>query len=199
MASKGISRRCGCRDPQTSRQLGTRCPLRRNPRHGSWSYLVDLPGAAGTRRQHRRGGFATAKEAERARDAVLARLDAGYVVDDRETLGDYLDRWLAGKRKLRPTTRRMYGDHIDKHWKPAIGHLPLEKIRPEHVDAVVSRIFADAEDQGRPLKPSSVARIVATLRSALGAAVKKRRLQHNAAAHIPLCQHQLRQGESRKR
>jgi integrase len=186
VAGKGISRRCGCRDAATGGQLGKRCPQLRNPRHGSWSYLIDLPGAAGTRRQQRRSGYATARKAERARDRVLARLNAGTVVDDRQTLGEYLDSWLAAKRRPRPTTRRAYTEHVEKHWKPAIGHLPLERVQPGHIEAVVGSIFDEAERKGRPIKPSSVARIVATLRSALGTAVKKRRLQHNAAAHIEL-------------
>jgi integrase len=47
-------------------------------------------------------------------------------------------------------------------------------------------MFAEAEQRGRPIAPSTVARFLAVLRSALGTAVKTRRLAHNPAQHIEL-------------
>jgi len=58
-------------------------------------------------------------------------------------------------------------------------------VRPKHVAAVVADPLA-AKRGTRPVKPASVLRVVATLRSALGAAVKIRRLPDNAAAHVEL-------------
>ncbi|OHV23951.1 integrase [Parafrankia soli] len=59
-----IFKRCGCREPQTRRQLGNSCPkLRRkngtwSSHHGTWHYRVDLPPAADGRRQEaRRSGL----------------------------------------------------------------------------------------------------------------------------------------------
>ena len=42
-----VFKRCGCRDQESSRLLGTRCPKLRSPRHGSWYFSADLPPAAG--------------------------------------------------------------------------------------------------------------------------------------------------------
>ncbi|GAA3346621.1 tyrosine-type recombinase/integrase [Amorphoplanes nipponensis] len=57
------SKRCFCRDRNTGKPLGAKCPkLRRgttwNPHHGVWQYQIELPKAAdGRRRPLRRGAF----------------------------------------------------------------------------------------------------------------------------------------------
>ena len=58
-----VYKRCGCRDADTGRQLGTACPQLRKPRHGSWTYQFRLvPGG----KQYRRGGFSSQTEAHQA-------------------------------------------------------------------------------------------------------------------------------------
>jgi putative drug exporter of the RND superfamily len=42
-----VYRRCGCRDMNTGRLLGARCPGLSSPEHGSWYFSADLPSAAG--------------------------------------------------------------------------------------------------------------------------------------------------------
>lgn len=55
MGHGSVYRRCGCRDENTGRLLGARCPGLRDMKHGSWYFSADLPAAAGQRRV-RRGG-----------------------------------------------------------------------------------------------------------------------------------------------
>ena len=45
MAGEGsVFRRCGCTDPVTGRQYGSRCPrLAAGGRHGSWYVRLELP------------------------------------------------------------------------------------------------------------------------------------------------------------
>jgi len=56
---ESVFRRCGCVDPVTGRQYGTRCPrLGAGGRHGSWYVRLELPGGLdGRRRRIRRGGL----------------------------------------------------------------------------------------------------------------------------------------------
>ena len=71
MAGEGsVFRRCGCTDPVTGRQYGTRCPrLAAGGRHGSWYVRLELPaGLDGHRPRIRRGGYPS----RRAALAVLA-------------------------------------------------------------------------------------------------------------------------------
>lgn len=53
-------------------------------------------GADGKRRQRLKGGFRTRADAERALAELLTELDQSTAVDpSRQTLGEYLDDWLA--------------------------------------------------------------------------------------------------------
>jgi integrase len=173
-----VYRRCSCRDA-AGRQLGQACPrLVADGKHGSWYFAVDLPGEAGKRKTMRRGGFATKAAASKALADVTSRAARGVRVDDRETVASFLGRWLQVKAgEAKPTTLRSYRAHVDKVIVPAIGHIPIERLRAEHVE----QLLADAM-HGRG--PETVRRIHATLRSALSYGVKTRRLPFNVASTV---------------
>jgi hypothetical protein len=102
-------------------------------------------------------------------------------LDDRITVGDFLDRWLAGVVK----PRRSHGHwrnceaYCRLHVKPAVGRVPLAKLTPADVErlipttrdkglSVAERLRAGAAWEaggfvftgptGRPLSPQTVAR-----------------------------------------
>jgi hypothetical protein len=55
---------------------------------------------------------------------VRAREDqSAYVELDRQTFGDYLDQWLAGKVKLKAGTRLSYETHLRLYLRPGLGTL----------------------------------------------------------------------------
>lgn len=177
----GIGRICACRG-EDGRQLGRRCPeLARDGKHGSWYFVVDLPRVGGRRKEMRRRGFPTKRAAVEARNSVLKRLGVAVKVDDKETVGDYLNGWVVAKAKtLKPTTLHMYGEYVAKTLVPALGPVRLEHLRHEHVQRLVDELLATGRG------PTTVRRVVATLSSALNDAVKQRRLEHNACEHIAL-------------
>lgn len=99
--------------------------------------------------------------------------------DDRETVAQYLTRWLGDRRHaLKPKTLDQYRRYIEGDLIPALGHLALEKLRHEHVSAFVQ----DLEEAGRGA--TTITRVLATLSSALSAAVRQRRLTHNVARDV---------------
>lgn len=177
-----VYKRCVCRDEQ-GKELGRRCPRLRNGRHGTWYYAVDLPRAGGKRKQMRRGGHASREDAEAAEKKVQGRIDIEAVVDDKETVGEWLDSWLAGQQ-LRPTTADGYRSNIDNYLKPHLGEIPLEKLRTKHVAAMVRAI--EARTEGRRVGPATMHRIRATLRSALSEAVREQRVDVNVAKFVKL-------------
>jgi integrase len=179
-STPGVGRICTCRG-EDGKQLGKRCPdLAKNDRHGSWYFVVDLPRVGGRRKEMRRRGFPTKTAAVKARESVLERLGVSVKVDDKETTGDYLIKWLETKRRtLKPTTAHMYAEYVNKSLVPALGSVRLEHLRHEHVQAFVDDLTA-----GRG--QTTVHRIHATLSSALADAVKQRRLTHNACQHVVL-------------
>jgi integrase len=173
-----VYRRCSCRD-NAGRQLGQSCPrLATDGKHGTWYYAVDMPTEGGKRRTMRRGGYTTKAAANRALGDVTNRTAQGVRVDDRETVASFLARWLQVKAgEAKPTTLRSYRAHIDNVIVPAIGHVPIERLRAEHVE----QLLVDAA-AGRG--PVTVRRIHATLRSALSYGVKTRRLPFNVASNV---------------
>ena len=65
----------------------------------TWSYVIQVPDpATGKTKPRWKGGFATKKEAENAREAARVALRAGtYVADTRQALGSFLHEWIDGK------------------------------------------------------------------------------------------------------
>ncbi len=237
MANARTFKRCSCRDTDTGKRLGTKCPaLRRadgkwNPHHGSWSYQLELPANLdGTRRNPlRRGGFTTQAAAENDlihaqqllaittdqrtqskiielvlatvnktrelpdADTVRHKVRTGQQLNRRALLGDWLDVWLTGKKKISDTTRARYASDIRLYLKPYLGHIPVEELRvadiAEMFDAIedYNDLIREARSGNDPalrekvkwrrvVNPPTLRNIRATLRHALAIAMKHERL-----------------------
>lgn len=174
-------RRCGCRDKATGKQLGAKCPeLVSDGKHGLWAFAVDVNTPDEKRKTLTRSGFATKKAAQVELAKVTGRTAESVKNDHRETLEQYLKAWLDGKKhELRPSTHHVYSEYVTKRINPFLGTVPLEKLRHENVVMLVKEL-EEEQERGAP----TIAKIVAVLRSALGHAVKTKRLSHNAALHI---------------
>lgn len=75
---------------------------------------------------------------------VSRKLGVGVPLDGKMTVGDWLDKWMAGK-KTRPTTNNGYRSHIRVHLKPRIGHLRLDRLGVGNVQEMFDAI-ADESD-----------------------------------------------------
>jgi len=177
-------KRCGCRDPETGRQLGTRCPDLRKRHHGEHYLEVRIDTSEGRRKLHRSGyGSNTEAEAVLGQISELVRLTAdpadarrigdliwsatrhggqlpsAEVVRRRlslgadpagsgETFGQAWPAWLAGKKRLRPSSRRRL-EQIGAHWLlPVLADVPLERLSGGHCAAVFGRIEETNEEIG---------------------------------------------------
>src|SRR5208337_1592623 len=70
------------------------------------------------------------RDAERKCASLVHAQTQGTLVEPtRITVGEYLDRWLAGHDASRRTLER-YGELIEGHLKPAFGTIPLLKLHP---------------------------------------------------------------------
>lgn len=114
-------------------------------------------------------------------DRKLARLKrewgiAGEVAFVR--LDDYLADWLdAVKPSIAPSTFTSYSGHVDLHISPVLGHLTVGALKTADVQRLVKRLI----DAGK--SPSTIVRIMTTLRMALGEAVRQGELAVNVATH----------------
>ncbi|MDQ6879874.1 MAG: site-specific integrase [Candidatus Dormibacteraeota bacterium] len=82
------------------------------------------------------------------------------------------------KPSVRAWTYRGYEVHVRRHIKPALGHLPIERVGPQHVQAFLNRKLQEG------LSPKSVRYIRSTLRSALNQALRWGVVSRNAAALV---------------
>ena len=181
-----VRKRCSCPPELDARGRRKACSIK----HGSWGYTVDLGPGLGPdgvhleRRQVTRFGFPTKKDAEKALAEVLDANARGLAIAvNNVTVAAFLTDWLAGKIAdgLRPTTAATYTAHFNTYFIPRIGHLRLRDLQPQHVEAALRSIQTD-----RCMKPASLRRVHASLRSALGAAVRLRLIPNNPAVGVSL-------------
>lgn len=100
------------------------------------------------------------------------------------TVGEYLERWLTARRKIRASTAALYRSHVETHIRPALGDVPMTDLQPRHVEAFVSALARKTSRTGRPLGPATIRGILTTLRSALATGVRRRELPDNPAQGI---------------
>src|SRR4051794_40026799 len=102
------------------------------------------------------------------------------------TVGEFLEGWLVGKQSLRPSTRVSYTTHVQRYLVPFLGAVPLDGLRPLHIDRMYAEIALRGVRGGRPISVSTVRRIHATLTSALNTAVRRGLIERTPAATVEL-------------
>jgi integrase len=90
------------------------------------------------------------------------------VAFDRQTVGEFLDRWLEDsvKPSVRRKTHADYAHAVKKHLKPALGRIQLIKLSPQQVQTFLN------EKLTHGLSPRTVQLLRAVLRRALVQALK---------------------------
>ncbi|MGW2543114.1 tyrosine-type recombinase/integrase [Kitasatospora sp. NPDC001574] len=180
-----VYKRCGCRDPRTKRQLGTRCPKRRRRGHGSWYIALPVtPNAGIPTGRIRHGGYRTRADAEHA----LVRLThPRHLNNTLITVAQWLTHWHdQAERRLRPTTSRNYRKHVENHLIPLLGTELLTELTAERVQRAFNTLIRQRLDADLPIRPANLHRIQATLSSALGAAIRAGSLTRNPARYLDL-------------
>lgn len=150
---------------------------RKRSGRAGWEFSFDMePGPEGERRQRRRSGFKTKKEALAAERDERALVEKGIIIADDLTVGEYLTRWLAHKKdQVQYKTYEGYEVFTRRHLIPALGRIELRKLRPLEIDTAYRR-FQDAGLSGNTAHHAHV-----TLHLALKQAVLWRLLVVNPA------------------
>jgi integrase len=115
---------------------------------------------------------------EKMRDATHQRDEGTLVTGPAQTTGDWLDFWLT---KILPgtvaaSTERQYRETVRDWINPHVGKIPLAKLRPEHVVAMLRAL----EAKGLSTSTQRTARTI--LRRGLTVAERYGRVSRNAAA-----------------
>lgn len=143
----------------------------------AWQIVYDLPPSPeGRRRQKRKSGFRTRREAERALSTAVAAVASGsYEEPQRITLAEHLREWLARQEtRLTWTTYRAHASIINAHLIPQLGRLLLRRLTAREIDA-----YLDERRETRKLAEKTLRRHFAVLSAALKQAERWGRITRN--------------------
>ena len=82
------------------------------------------------------------------------------------------------KPSVRPWTFEGYEVHVRRHVKPLLGHIPLDKVEPLHIQTLMNRKLREG------LSPKSIRYLRGTLRTALSQAQRWGLVARNSAALV---------------
>ncbi|MGH2984841.1 MAG: site-specific integrase [Solirubrobacterales bacterium] len=147
-------------------------------RGSTWTVRYDEPSDGG-RRQRRKGGFRTRREAQEWLAEQTTRIrDNVYVSPSKLTVRAFFeDAWLPhASRTVRPTIARMYARMVDRYIVPAIGQRRLQT--PSGGD--LNALYRAHEEDG--LSASTIKLVHAVCHRAFKDAVRWDRIARNPAA-----------------
>ncbi len=61
------------------------------------------------------------------------------------TVGQWLDEWIKGRRKLAKGSVRSYEAHIRLYLRPHLGHIPIDRLRVVQISTMFDEIDAENE------------------------------------------------------
>ena len=147
---------------------------------GRWMGRVDLGWQAGKRQSKAIYGRTRRAVADALRDVVRSAQQGTLVGDERQTVSEFLTRWLqdVARTRVRPRTFVGYQAAIERHISPHLGRVRLAKLAPQHLQAWMATLEAQGVSAGR----RRYARVV--LRMALNTAIRWRLITMNVATLI---------------
>ena len=155
-----------------------------------WRVIVEMgTGPDGKRKRTYRNVHGTKKEAEALMARLLSELNTGsYIEPAKISLTEYLRDWLKGyEPNLSPTTVDSYRINVEKHIIPYIGHIPLQQLKPMHVQNLYQDLLENGRADGKGgLSARSVLYVHRTLREALQHGVKLQLVARNVADLVTL-------------
>ena len=145
---------------------------------GRWAGQISLGYVNGKRKRKVIYGKTRKEVAEKLKVALRDQQQGLPVAVERQTVAQFLDRWLAdvARPKLRASTLVGYRQKIERYILPALGRHQLAKLEPQQVQAMLN----DLHDRG--LSSRTVHHTRAILRRALNQALRWGLVAKNAAA-----------------
>lgn len=157
---------------------------RRTTKQGGAAWVAHATWMEGARRRQTKRTFRTKKEAQQALVQVLTQQQTGsYVELSRITLGQYLEEWLAAlpNQGRRASTVNGYCTTMRNYVIPDLGHVVLQDLRPNQLDALYGRLLRNGKVDGSPLSHLSVHHVHTILGKALQDAERKGLVLRNVA------------------
>ncbi|GEL78677.1 site-specific integrase [Tenuibacillus multivorans] len=150
----------------------------------TWYFVIELgKGIDGKRKQKRKRGYKTKKEAQKALTEMLHQLNTGTYIEPKNIpLNEYLNEWLKNKQlTLRDSTFKKYSWLMNKHIIPHIGEIQLPNLTPSHVQQLYHKLSYE-----KGLSNENVRAAHKVLSQALRQAVKFEYIPKNVTEFIEL-------------
>lgn len=154
----------------------------------TWTVTYDEPITEGEpRRQRRKAGFATRRDAEKWFDKKKTQLERGFTgIDEKATVESYLKHWLSNA-SVGAGTLRMYESYARRFIYPALGKSRLCDLKPSHLEGA-KREWARRHRKGAEKAPivssKSVRHAWTVLAVALNRAKKQQIITFNPCEYV---------------
>lgn len=155
-------------------------------RGDSYRVAVSLgKGQDGKYHQHFETVRGNKKAADKRLSEIINTLDNGtFVKPSNQTVADFLRGWLKDycQANIAPHSTQTYEFFIERHIIPAIGHIPLAELKPQHLAHLYSEKLSNGRRDGKGgLGLRSVRYIHTCLHKALSGALKMGLIIRNPA------------------
>lgn len=153
----------------------------------NWSVIIELPKDinTGKRKQKWYTVKGNKNDAEKFLTEKLRELDTGILIDTKKMkFGEYLDYWLKEYcyNNLSINTIEGYEQYIERHIKPSLGNIELDKLRPLQLQSFYSEKLKTGKINGKGgLSKQTVRTLHRIIHGALTQAVKWQLIVRNVA------------------
>lgn len=147
---------------------------------GRWVAVASLGYKNGKRWRKSFYGKTRREVQEKLTEALRTQQRGLPIASERQTVGEFLKHWLeeGARPSVRAATYDSYTRLVRGHIVPAVGHLQLAKLSPQHVQSFINDKLAEG------LSPRTVQYLHAVLRRALNQALKWELLPRNVATLV---------------
>lgn len=145
-----------------------------------WYYYFDVGTIDGIRKKIERVVGESKPEAEKALRDAIAKYERGYIEPENMTVNEYFTDWVDDfiKENRKINTYNRYKSIIKNSITPNIGGLKLKKLKPIHIEKLLS------EEKKKGLSGTTLQNIYIVINSALNRAVKLQLLFDNPCRFV---------------
>ncbi|MFE6704566.1 tyrosine-type recombinase/integrase [Bacillus thuringiensis] len=158
--------------------------VKKDKKTGKYFYIVDIgiDHLTGKRKQKKKRGFTSKKEAENALTKLLSEVHTGiYVEPSKLSYGEYLQDWFNTKKhSVGIQTAKVLKGYLNSRIIPSLGNIKLAKLTSLHMQNYVNLL----RDEG--LKRGTIEKIIKLIRNSLEHAIDLELITKNVAAKTKL-------------
>ncbi|MED4676802.1 site-specific integrase [Bacillus nitratireducens] len=158
--------------------------VKKDKKTGKYFYIVDIgiDPLTGKRKQKKKRGFTSKKEAENALTKLLSEVHTGiYVEPSKLSYGEYLQDWFNTKKhSVGIQTAKVLKGYLNSRIIPSLGNIKLAKLTSLHMQNYVNSL----RDEG--LKRGTIEKIIKLIRNSLEHAIDLELITKNVAAKTKL-------------